>query len=76
MLAMMVDLDDSEEGFREWSQADESEEDDSDSNTVAGENAIDRFACALGGKVILPHVLATVPPMLQNCKYSTVEAEL
>lgn len=65
----MVDLDESEEAFQEWSRADESEEDDSDSNTVAGENAIDRFACALGGKTILPHILVAVPQMLQNREF-------
>ena len=66
MLKMMVDLEDDQESLVEWSMADESEEDDSDSITVAGENAIDRFACALGGKAILPHIMTTVPQMLQN----------
>ena len=69
MLTLMVDLDDDEEALSEWLLADESEEDESDSNTVAGENAIDRFACALGGKVILPHIMTTVPPMLQNREF-------
>jgi len=65
---MMVDLDDDESALAEWSVADEAEEDDCDANTVAGENAIDRFACAVGGKTMLPHIMSTVPPMLQNSK--------
>jgi hypothetical protein len=36
------------------------------SNAVAGESAIDRFACGIGGKHMLPHIIATVPQMLQN----------
>nr|CAB3256613.1 importin-5 [Phallusia mammillata] len=66
MLALMIDLDDDEASLAEWSVTDEAEEDDCDANTVAGENALDRFACAVGGKTMLPHIMATVPPMLQN----------
>uniref|UniRef100_H2YPJ6 Importin N-terminal domain-containing protein n=1 Tax=Ciona savignyi TaxID=51511 RepID=H2YPJ6_CIOSA len=66
MLAMMIDLDEDEDSLVEWMRADDAEDEDTDTNTVAGENAIDRFACALGGKTILPHIMSTVPPMLQN----------
>ncbi|XP_076804847.1 importin-5-like [Clavelina lepadiformis] len=66
MLALMIDFDHEEESLSEWSVADEAEEEDCDANNVCGENAIDRFACALGGKTILPHIMATIPPMLQN----------
>ena len=38
------------------------------SNAVAGESSLDRFACGIGGKAILPHIIATVPQLLQNCK--------
>ena len=69
MLKMMVDLDEDEEALIDWSRTDESEEDNSDSITVAGENAIDRFACAVGGKTVLPNIMATVPQMLQNGKF-------
>lgn len=66
VLALMVDLDEDEEALAEWSVADEAEDDAGDTNPVAGENAIDRIACALGGKTVLPHIMSTVPPMLQN----------
>ena len=38
------------------------------SNPVAGESSLDRFACGVGGKTVLPHVIATIPPMLQHGK--------
>ncbi|XP_037552498.1 importin-5 isoform X2 [Nematolebias whitei] len=62
MLAMMVDLEDDEE----WAQADELEDDDFDSNAVAGESALDRIACGLGGKIILPMIKQHIMQMLQN----------
>ena len=37
-----------------------------DSNSVAGESSLDRLACGLGGKTVLPHIIVTVPQMLQN----------
>ena len=36
------------------------------SNAIAGETALDRLACALGGKVVLPYVTAAVAPMMAN----------
>ena len=41
------------------------------SNAVVAESALDRLACALQGKTMLPHILANVPPMLQNSKFSS-----
>lgn len=66
ILALMVDLE--EEDMVEWANSEDDDDDEVDSNPIAGENAIDRLACALGGPTILPHILATVPPMLQNRK--------
>lgn len=62
MLAMMVDLEEDDE----WAQADELEDDDFDSNAVAGESALDRIACGLGGKIILPIIKQHILQMLQN----------
>uniref|UniRef100_A0A8C5EAQ9 Importin N-terminal domain-containing protein n=1 Tax=Gouania willdenowi TaxID=441366 RepID=A0A8C5EAQ9_GOUWI len=62
MLAMMVDLEDDEE----WAMADELEDDDFDSNAVAGESALDRIACGLGGKIVLPMIKQHIMQMLQN----------
>lgn len=39
------------------------------SNAIASESALDRMACALGGKTMLPHILSNVPQMLQNSQY-------
>lgn len=62
MLAMMVDLEDDPE----WSVSDELEDEDAESNSVAGESSLDRLACGLGGKTVLPHIIVSVPQMLQN----------
>uniref|UniRef100_A0AAX7VLW5 Importin-5 n=1 Tax=Astatotilapia calliptera TaxID=8154 RepID=A0AAX7VLW5_ASTCA len=62
MLAMMVDLEDDDE----WAMADELEDEDFDSNAVAGESALDRIACGLGGKIILPMIKQHIMQMLQN----------
>uniref|UniRef100_A0A8C1CB84 Karyopherin (importin) beta 3 n=1 Tax=Cyprinus carpio carpio TaxID=630221 RepID=A0A8C1CB84_CYPCA len=62
MLSMMVDLEEDEE----WAMADELEDDDFDSNAVAGESALDRIACGLGGKIVLPMIKQHIMQMLQN----------
>lgn len=62
MLTMMVDLEEDEE----WAMADELEDDDFDSNAVAGESALDRIACGLGGKIVLPMIKQHIMQMLQN----------
>lgn len=64
VLALMVDFED--EDPVEWANSESNEDEECDSNPVSGENALDRLACALGGQTILPHILATIPPMLQN----------
>ncbi|XP_077987293.1 importin-5-like [Glandiceps talaboti] len=72
MLAMMVDLEDDPE----WSMSDELEDDDNDSNSIAGESALDRFAIGIGGKTILPHIIANIPQMLQNTDWRFRHAAL
>ncbi|XP_071991564.1 importin-5 [Engystomops pustulosus] len=62
MLTMMVDLEDDDD----WSNADELDDDDFDSNAVAGESALDRMACGLGGKIVLPMIKEHIMQMLQN----------
>jgi hypothetical protein len=59
---MMVDLEDDDE----WSVQDEIEDEDEDSNPITGESAMDRLACALGGKAMLPHILTNVNNMLAH----------
>lgn len=36
------------------------------SNAVAGESALDRIACGLGGKIILPMIKQHIMQMLHN----------
>lgn len=40
------------------------------SNAVAGESALDRIACGLGGKIVLPMIKQHIMQMLQNCKFT------
>eukprot|EP00064_Thunnus_orientalis_P008168 superscaffoldBa00000955_g8191 len=72
MLAMMVDLEEDDE----WAMADELEDDDFDSNAVAGESALDRIACGLGGKIILPMIKQHIMQMLQNSDWKYRHAGL
>ncbi|XP_061655905.1 importin-5 [Phyllopteryx taeniolatus] len=72
MLAMMVDLEEDED----WAMADELEDDDFDSNAVAGESALDRIACGLGGKIILPLIKQHIRQMLQNSDWKYRHAGL
>jgi hypothetical protein len=65
ILAMMVDLEDDPE----WSIQDEIEDEDEESNPITGESAMDRLACALGGKTMLPHILTNVNSMLSHADW-------
>uniref|UniRef100_A0A672LJM1 IPO4/5-like TPR repeats domain-containing protein n=1 Tax=Sinocyclocheilus grahami TaxID=75366 RepID=A0A672LJM1_SINGR len=53
-----------------WAMSDELEDDDFDSNAVAGESALDRIACGLGGKIVLPMIKQHIMQMLQNREFS------
>ncbi|KAG0283826.1 hypothetical protein BGZ96_011804 [Linnemannia gamsii] len=61
-LEMMTELEDE----AEWYMADDQEDEDADTNSVIGEQAIDRLSRALGGKVILPVIFGYIPKMLAN----------
>ncbi|CAL8124033.1 unnamed protein product [Orchesella dallaii] len=62
MLEMMTSLDDE----FEWEKSDEPVEEDSDAEATTAESSLDRFACALGGKTILPIVMTQVHTMLMS----------
>ncbi|XP_071539871.1 importin-5 [Panulirus ornatus] len=72
MLNMMTDLEDEEE----WSVSDEQAEEDNDSNAVVAESSLDRLACGLGGKTVLPHINATLSQMLQSDNWKCRHAAL
>ncbi|GLV41396.1 Karyopherin beta 3 [Carabus blaptoides fortunei] len=62
VLNMMTDIDED----NDWGTCDEIIEDDNDSNNVVAESALDRLACGLGGKMILPLIVHNIPGMLAN----------
>lgn len=65
ILQMMTDID---EDFQ-WSVSDAVEDDDNDNNIIA-ESALDRLACGLGGKTVLPHIISTLPNMLGHADWN------
>lgn len=60
VLQLMTDIDDDDE----WATSDVVSEDDSSDNNVIAESSLDRLACGLGGKCVLPHVMNSLPGML------------
>lgn len=62
VLKMMTDLEEDEE----WGFSDDILEEDNESNNVVAESAIDRLACGLGGKTMLPQIVQNIPSMLSN----------
>nr|CAG4651581.1 EOG090X00U8 [Triops cancriformis] len=71
-LHMMTDLEEEED----WSTSDDLAEEDNDSNHVVAESALDRLACGLGGKTVLPHVLSNIPTMMSNPNWQYRHAAL
>ncbi|EDW13655.1 importin-5 [Drosophila mojavensis] len=65
VLQMMTDLDEDEE----WATADVVNEDDHSDNNVIAESSLDRLACGLGGKMVLPHVMNALPGMLNHADW-------
>lgn len=72
VLQMMTDIEENED----WSVTDDvNDEDNSDNNCIA-ESALDRLACGLGGKTVLPHILKTIPTMLSHADWNQRYAAL
>jgi len=72
ILRMMTEIDEEED----WAVQDEAADDDSDSNAVVAESALDRMACGLGGKTMFPHILNATPQMLQQADWKYRHAAL
>lgn len=72
VLQMMTDLEDDEE----WSVSDEIDEDDTSDNNVIAESALDRLACGLGGKTVLPHIVNNISNMLAHENWKQRHAAL
>lgn len=62
ILQFMADIEEEED----WSKSDELLDEENDSNHVVAEAALDRLACGLGGKTILPLVTQQIPAMLAH----------
>lgn len=72
ILQMMTDLEDDDE----WSTSDQIADDDNSDNNVIAESALDRLACGLGGKAVLPHIINTIPTMLRHNDWQQRHAAL
>ncbi|KAG1681655.1 Importin-5 [Nymphon striatum] len=72
LLDMMMDLEDD----TEWAVADDTADEEEDSNAAVAEAGLDRLACGLGGKAVLPTIVAGVPQMLQNPDWKRRHAAL
>ncbi|XP_030375758.1 importin-5 [Scaptodrosophila lebanonensis] len=62
VLQMMTDLEEDDD----WATADVVNDDDHSDNNVIAESSLDRLACGLGGKIVLPHVMNALPTMLSH----------
>ncbi|XP_063224188.1 importin-5 [Bacillus rossius redtenbacheri] len=72
VLKMMTDIEDDPD----WSVSDELVDDDNDSNAVVAESALDRLACGLGGKTMIPHIERNIPAMLGSTDWKMRHAAL
>lgn len=72
VLQMMTDVEHDEN----WSTTDEASEEDSSDNNCIAESALDRLACGLGGKTVLPQILKTIPLMLNHADWNQRYAAL
>lgn len=72
VLQMMSDMDDDED----WATSDVVTDDDNSDNNVIAESSLDRLACGLGGKTVLPHVMTSLPAMLGHSDWKQRYAAL
>ncbi|KAI6650329.1 Importin-5-like [Oopsacas minuta] len=72
LLQMMVEVEEDED----WESQDCVEEEDTTCNAVVAETSLDRMACALGGRTLLPHILSNVPQMLSHESWQYRQAAL
>lgn len=72
VLQMMTDMDDDED----WATSDVVTDDDNSDNNVIAESSLDRLACGLGGKTVLPHVMNSLPAMLGHSDWKQRYAAL
>lgn len=72
VLTMMTDIEDDDN----WATSDEVCDDDNSDNNCMAESALDRLACGLGGKTVLPHITKIIPQMLGHSDWKQRYAAL
>lgn len=72
VLELMATVEDDDD----WGTQDDPDETDQESMSVIAESALDRLACGLGGKTMLPHILSNVSSMLANPNWKYRHAAL
>lgn len=74
-LALMTDLGDDDD-VAGWLATEDLDEDESDANHVAGEQALDRLARKLGGKTLLPPAFQWLPKLMASENWQERHAAL
>ncbi|VVC43442.1 Hypothetical protein CINCED_3A008021 [Cinara cedri] len=72
VLELMASIEDQDD----WSSEDDPDDSDQENMNVMAESALDRLACGLGGKTVLPHILSNVSTMLSNPNWKFRHAAL
>lgn len=72
VLQMMTDI----EHDDNWAVSDDVVEEDNSDNNCMAESALDRLACGLGGKTVLPHIIKILPAMLSHSDWKQRYAAL
>ncbi|CAK7562739.1 MAG: importin subunit beta-3 [Sporothrix epigloea] len=75
-LSLMTDLGEDDDDAAEWLDADDLDQDENDSNHVAGEQCMDRLANKLGGTVILAPTFSWLPRMISSAAWRDRHAAL
>ncbi|GBP06314.1 Importin-5 [Eumeta japonica] len=60
----------------DWATSDVVADDDNSDNNVIAESSLDRLACGLGGKTVLPQVMSSLPTMLGHSDWKQRYAAL
>ncbi|KAF8521902.1 ARM repeat-containing protein [Hysterangium stoloniferum] len=69
-------LDEEAQGLKEWLDADPANDPSDEFYPHVYEESLDRLACALGGKVLLPHAFQYIPGMLKSHEWRIRHAGL
>ncbi|KAF2252589.1 ARM repeat-containing protein [Trematosphaeria pertusa] len=75
-LSLMTDVGIDDDEAKEWNASEDLEQDESDSNHVAGEQCMDRLANKLGGQTILPPTFNWLPRMMTSNSWRDRHAAL